>query len=100
MTTPVGTFSPNPWRIYDTTGNVWEWVQDDYQGNYINVPTDGSPVLLNKTSPKVLRGGSWNDTSNNMSSSSRDYTSPNKQNPSTGFRLVMQPNVKTPIPGN
>lgn len=99
MTTPVGTFSPNPWKIYDTAGNAYEWVQDDYQDNYINAPTDGTPVLLNKAAQKSLRGGSWKDTSSNMSSSSRDYTSPNRHNPSIGFRLVMPPNAKTPIPG-
>jgi formylglycine-generating enzyme required for sulfatase activity len=61
-TTPVKTFPPNFWGLYDMHGNLWEWCQDDYESDYNLCPNDGKPHLTElqkKQSSKVLRGGSW-----------------------------------------
>lgn len=42
-------------------GNVWEWVQDCWNGSYAGAPVDGSAWLSGDCSERVLRGGSWYD---------------------------------------
>lgn len=41
-TSPVGSFPPNPFGLYDMNGNVWEYVEDCYHDGYAGAPTDGS----------------------------------------------------------
>jgi formylglycine-generating enzyme required for sulfatase activity len=45
QTAPVGSFDPNPWKLHDTAGNVWEWVEDCWHGDYKEAPKDGSAWL-------------------------------------------------------
>jgi formylglycine-generating enzyme required for sulfatase activity len=61
-TTPVGTFPANPFGLYDMHGNVWEWCEDHWHGDYQGAPIDGSAWLTNGSdadAARVLRGGSW-----------------------------------------
>ncbi len=55
----VGQKKPNPWGLYDMEGNVREWVQDKYHGNYSNAPTDGSSWESGDGSLRVARGCSY-----------------------------------------
>jgi len=55
-TTPVGTFPPNRWGLFDMSGNVWEWTADWH----CPYPADATDPLTSCRSPyKVIRGGSW-----------------------------------------
>ena len=58
-TAPVGSFPANAWGLHDMHGNVWEWVQDCWNGSYAGAPVDGSAWLSGDCSERVLRGGSW-----------------------------------------
>ncbi|MEI6371085.1 MAG: SUMF1/EgtB/PvdO family nonheme iron enzyme [Nostocales cyanobacterium ELA608] len=58
-TTEVGKFPANPCGLYDMCGNVWEWCEDEWHGNYINAPTDGSAWSNGSNNYMSLRGGSW-----------------------------------------
>jgi formylglycine-generating enzyme required for sulfatase activity len=59
-TTPVGSFPPNAFGLYDMHGNVWEWCQDFWHDDYIGAPTNGSAWESGRSSMyRVLRGGSW-----------------------------------------
>ncbi len=44
--------------LCDMSGNVWQWVQDNYQDSYNGAPADGS-AFKNTSSDRVLRGGSF-----------------------------------------
>jgi formylglycine-generating enzyme required for sulfatase activity len=71
-TTPVGSFKPNAWGLFDTTGNVWSWTQDCWHRRYNGAPTDGRAWETGcDDSARVLRGGSWSINSWYLRSASR-----------------------------
>ena len=58
-TAPVGSFGANGFGLHDMHGNVWEWVEDCWNG-YAGAPSDGSAWESGNCGMRVLRGGSWN----------------------------------------
>ena len=72
-TSPVGSFMPNGYSLYDVTGNVWEWCQDWYDSD---------------RNTKVLRGGAWNRNTNYLRIAYRNHNSPQAWINSYGFRCV------------
>jgi formylglycine-generating enzyme required for sulfatase activity len=60
-TTPVGSFPPNAFGLYNMHGNVYEWCEDVLHQNYEGAPNDGRPWVARGNHiflPRVLRGGS------------------------------------------
>jgi formylglycine-generating enzyme required for sulfatase activity len=60
-TTPVGSFTPNGFGLYDMHGNVWEWTADCWNPNYVGAPLHAEARLSGDCSRRVVRGGSWDD---------------------------------------
>ena len=87
-TTEVGKFPANPCGLYDMCGNVWEWCQDEWHGNYINAPTDGSAWSNGSNNYMSLRGGSWFDLPRICRSAYRDPFNRGTRSSNIGFRVV------------
>lgn len=62
QTKPVGSYELDQRNgIYDMTGNVMEWVEDDWSQEFgDDRPVDGSPLILEpRDTKRVLKGGGW-----------------------------------------
>ena len=90
-TAPVGSFPPNQYGVYDTAGNVWEWVQDCWHHNYENAPTDGSARTEQNEgdcNSHTVRGGAWQNLHSHVVSHSRLENENLHTSRLTGFRLA------------
>jgi formylglycine-generating enzyme required for sulfatase activity len=88
-TSPVGKYRPNGWGLYDMHGNVFEWCQDIYTGNYEGLPTDGSAnLLVGDANVRVMRGGSYNYRGRSLRSADRAFNNVRTQLQHIGFRVV------------
>lgn len=87
-TTPVGTFKPNPWGLYDMHGNVSEWCSDlfeNYSGEDAVDPKGASSNNL-----LVHRGGSYTYRPIFARSAFRYYATEERRYPRIGLRLVRE----------
>lgn len=85
---PVGGYRANAWGLYDMHGNVWEWTQDCSAPSYEGAPTDGAAALGGDCSRRILRGGSWFNTSDFARSAARLSGSSTVRGNIAGFRVV------------
>ncbi|MBX2893595.1 MAG: SUMF1/EgtB/PvdO family nonheme iron enzyme [Saprospiraceae bacterium] len=89
-TRPVGTKKPNELGLYDMSGNVWEWVEDDWHGSFSGAPTDGRAWVDGPRGVyRVYRGGGWGRTSGNCRAAARDAWEPTFRDTGVGFRLAL-----------
>jgi formylglycine-generating enzyme required for sulfatase activity len=94
-TTPVGSYPPNGWGLYDMHGNVWEWCMDWYGKEYYDdCKKQGiveNPVGPETGSYRVLRGGCWYINAQFCRCAYRYFNTPAYRSFSIGFRLVFVP---------
>ncbi len=87
QTHPVGAKAPNSFTLCDMLGNVWEWCGDWFQKKY---PTGRQVDYAGPTSglERVIRGGSWSDLPDSISSRSRYRKPPTACEATVGFRVA------------
>jgi formylglycine-generating enzyme required for sulfatase activity len=88
-TTAVGSFASNAFGLFDMHSNVWEWVEDCFAENYAaGQPSDGSAFRSDSCSVRVVRGGSWNITPQDLRSAYRSRDDPAGRDDDLGFRVA------------
>ena len=89
-TAPVGSYTANRFKIFDSAGNVAEWVDDCYKNHYMGAPKDGSAVSEPSCTLRVARGGSIKSSAEDLASHARDKREPAKGYSDLGFRVAVE----------
>ena len=85
----VGALKPNPWGLYDFHGYLWEFTADSWSQDYKQAAENKPNSVVNdQTKLLVIRGGSWKDHYEKLTSTSRRSISRIEKDDAVGFRCV------------
>ena len=85
---PADAFQPNAFGLYGMLGGVSQWMQDCWFPNYNGAPADGSARDARGCSKRVLRGGSFRSSADEITPVSRsNYDAPVRYL-ANGFRVA------------
>jgi len=87
-TSPVGSFDPNGYGLYDMAGNVLEWTWDWRDDAYYAASLGRDPHGPARGLCRVLRGGEWNDNAINARCADRVSVNPGHTSNGVGFRCA------------
>ena len=87
---PVATKKPNAWGLYDTIGNLWEWVEDAYDPTYYQRSPAVDPKGPEPSRWRVMRGGSYHCTPERVGVAIRGSWVQDRSLSILGFRLVAE----------
>ena len=87
---PIGTFPPNPFGLFDTAGNVFEWIQDCWNPDHQGAPKDAATRTTGDCNNRVIRGGSFYYLSRVANSSYRVKNPSGVKSYWLGFRVLRE----------
>jgi formylglycine-generating enzyme required for sulfatase activity len=82
------TVNRNRFRLYHMIGNVREWVADAWHDNLDGAPTDGA-ARGQGNATAVVRGGSYKNGADQLSSATRQPQPASQADSETGFRVAI-----------
>jgi formylglycine-generating enzyme required for sulfatase activity len=88
FTSPVGSFPPNQFGLYDMLGDVMNMTEDCWNANYSGAPIDGAAWLTGECSRRVVHGGSWDMDIRAVRSAMRRALPTSNRNTTLGFRVA------------
>jgi len=87
---PVGSFPPNAFGVYDMHGNVYEWVADCYHDSYSGAPADGSAWKEAGCKVVSIRGNDWGEAPIFSRSGNRNNAYADNRGDWIGFRVARE----------
>ncbi len=93
----VGQLLPNRFGLLDMHGNVYEWCEDLYAGNYGEAALSTDVASIDPSGPtsgnerRVTKGGAWSAPASSCRSAFRFDRPQTDRAPRVGFRLVAKP---------
>lgn len=88
FTSPVGSFPPNPFGLYDMLGNVWQLTEDCWNESYVGAPSDGSSWQSGDCGRRVVRGGAYSNIPGLVRAAVRNRPRSSGRDHSGGFRVA------------
>jgi sulfatase modifying factor 1 len=88
FSSPVGSFAPNSFGLYDISGNAWEWCADYFDADYYSRSSKKNPINDVPNERRVMRGNSWDGRPGLLRCSRRTSDVQSNSYVDTGFRCV------------
>jgi len=85
----VGSYPPNSFGLFDTLGNVAEWVADCFH-LYVAVPKNEDPLIRDNCSSHIQRGGGWDDFPQSIRLAGRFGSFTPYSSNALGFRIARE----------
>ena len=89
-TSPVASFPPNGFNLYDMAGNASQWCADWYSQSYYKKSPGEDPQGPDSGTLRIVRGGSWKSPARFLRTSFRGARAPSERGMTSGFRCVLK----------